>query len=198
MGDDGTGDFTLLLRRAREGDRKAEDALLRLAYDELRAVARRRMARVPAEDTLQPTALVHEAWLRLAGKEGVEWQGRRHFFALAARAMHDVLVEQARRHAAKVRGGGRRRVELADGPDERGRSPQDILEISEAIAALRAAQPLAAEAVELRFFAGLGHEEVAEALEIPLIRARREWAYARAFLQERLEHEAGPRDGHPA
>ncbi len=189
---DEPGDFTTLLQRARAGDGGAEDALVELVYSELRAMAHRRMRSVPLSDTLQPTALVHEAYLRLVGRRGLEASGRRHFFALAARAMHDILVEQARRHATLVRGGGMQRVELGDRALDALASPAEFLAVSEAIGALRERDELAAEIVELRFFTGLTHEEVAQALELPVIRVRREWAFAKAFLHARLAD--GPRD----
>ncbi|MCB9897068.1 MAG: RNA polymerase subunit sigma [Planctomycetes bacterium] len=182
------GDFTFLLQRARGGDRGAEDELFRLVYDDLRAMASRRMRNVPPHDALQSTALVHESYLRVVGRRGLDWRGRRHFFALAARAMHDVLVEQARRHGAVKRGGGMRQVQLdGEGGFAPGLAAEDLLSLSEAIAALREAQPFAAQVVELRFFAGLNHEECASVLGVPAIRVRREWSYARAFLQDRLD-----------
>jgi RNA polymerase sigma factor (TIGR02999 family) len=186
---DEPGGFTKLLQQAKQGQGGAEDALFELVYAELKAMARRRMFRVPSQDTLQPTALVHETYLRMVGRDALGWSGRRHFFALAARAMHDIMVEQARRHAALKRGGRMRRVELdADevDPAQAPQAPLDVLALSEGIEALRQMQPLAADVVYLRFFAGLSYDEIARALEIPVIKARREWAYAKAYLHERM------------
>lgn len=181
------GEFTALLQTARGGDPDAEGELFSLVYDELRGMAGRRMQRVPRSDTLQATGLVHETYLRLAKRGNLGWADRRHFFALAARVMRDVLVDQARRHGALKRGGGMRRTDLKDQAQEDAPDAADILSVGEAIETLSRAQPLAANVVILRIFEGLKtHAAVAQALEISEIRARREWAYAKAFLGDRL------------
>lgn len=176
-----------MLQRVQAGDADAADGALRLVYDELRAVAAHRMAHVPPSDTLQPTALVHEAWMRLAGSGRQDLQGRRHFVAWAARAMHDIVVEQARRHASLKRGGGHQRVPLEDGLDSGGAWSDELLDLGEALAEFAEEQPEAAQVVRLRSLAGLTLTETAEALEWPVIRVRREWAWARAWLLRRLK-----------
>jgi RNA polymerase sigma factor (TIGR02999 family) len=192
-----TEDFTALLQRVQAGDAGAADGALRLVYDELRAVAAHRMAHVPSSDTLQPTALVHEAWLRLAGSGRQDLEGRRHFVAWAARAMHDIVVEQARRHASLKRGGGRQRVPLEDGPEGASAWSEELLDLGEALAEFAEEQPEAAQVVRLRSLAGLTLAETAEALEWPVIRVRREWAWARAWLLRRLGGRSSGSEPHP-
>ncbi len=186
MDPDKRGMITRLLETVRDGDPEARDAFMHIVYDELRELARRAMEGVPPADTLQPTALVNEAYLRLVGRGGTDWQNARHFFALAARAMHDIVVEQARKHAAQKRGGGRRRVPLDSRAIDTVSQAPDLLALSEAVERLRVDNSLTADVVMLRFFGGLSYEQTARALDIPLIRARREWAYARAILHRAL------------
>ena len=187
------GAITRLLRRSHEGDAGARRELFDQVYGELRRMAGARMNGVPNSDTLQPTALVHEIWLRLERRDDLRPRDRAQFFAVAARAMHDVLVEQARKHAALKHGGGMRRVELTDGPGgPDGLSGDQVLDLEGALLALREVEPLSAEVVLLRFFGGLTHAEVADALDVPVIRARREWDYARAFLLDRLDGSTDP------
>src|SRR5215469_7585759 len=154
-------DVTAILRAAQEGDAEAPARLLPLVYAELRKLAQARMARLPPGQTLQPTALVHEAYLRLLGKEDLHLESRRHFFFVAARAMRDILVEQARGKAGPRRGGDRRRVELrelaADEP-----VPEEVLAVHEALAELEKEDPLKAQIVNLRYFAGMTIPEAAQ------------------------------------
>ena len=180
-------EVTHILAALEQGDPHAADRLLPLVYDELRQLAAQRLAQEAPGQTLQPTALVHEAYLRLVGgTEGqADWNGRGHFFAAAAWAMRRILVETARRKKREKHGGRLRRAELVDAPapsaDDR------LLALDEALARLAEEDPLAARVVELHHFAGLGHEEVAAALQITVYRARQKWTYARAWLSDALE-----------
>ena len=168
-----------------QDDPQAAERLLPLVYDELRRLAARRLAREKPGQTLQATALVNEAYLRLVGDDpDRRWDGRGHFFAAAAQAMRRILVENARSKARQKRGGGLHRVGLADqaapDPDE------DLLALDDALSRLAAEDPVAAKVVELRQFAGLGHEDVAAGLGITVYLARQKWAYARAWLRDAL------------
>jgi RNA polymerase sigma-70 factor (ECF subfamily) len=177
---------TALLAAARAGDPAALDAVLPLVYEELRRVARAQMRRERPGQTLDATALVHEAWLRLAGSRDIDAGNRTHFVAIAARIMRQVLIERARaRHAAK-RGGHRERITLDEGllPDA-GR-PIDLLALDDALERLAALDPDNARLVELRFFGGLTVEEAAEALHTSPATIKRRWALARAFLLREL------------
>ncbi len=183
------GTVTTLLHDLREGREGAADELMAIVYDELRRIASRFMAKVPNSDTLQPTALVSEAYLRLLGKTEMDWQNRGQFFALAARAMHDIIVEQARRHSALKRGGDRQRISLEHTEIAVETQADDVLALSEALNKLREDDCLAAEVVMLEFFSGLTHEQTALALDLPRIKVRRHWQYAKAFLYRELERQ---------
>jgi RNA polymerase sigma factor (TIGR02999 family) len=178
-------DVTRLCEAAAGGDLKAAADLLPLVYDELRQLAAARLAAEPSGNTLQPTALVHEAYLRLVGTPGGEhWNHRGHFFAAAAEAMRRILVETARRRKREKHGGGRERVELPDVP---AREPDDrLLTLDDALTRLAAEDPLAARVVELRHFTGAGHDAVAAALGITVYAARQKWTYARAWLRDAM------------
>jgi RNA polymerase sigma factor (TIGR02999 family) len=184
----GMADVTHLLDAAAAGDPKAAAELLPLVYDELRKLAAARMAAEPAGHTLQPTALVHEAYLRLVGGgDRPGWDGRGHFFAAAAEAMRRILVESARRKNTLKRGGDRGQAEfdlasLAN-PDR----PDEVLAVDEALAALAAADAQAAELVKLRYFVGLPVAEAAKVLNLSTRSAERLWAYARAWLRRKIE-----------
>jgi len=180
-------DLTRLADAAAAGDRQAAADLLPLVYAELRRLAAARLAGEKAGHTLEPTALVHEAYLRLVGPaDAGRWDGRGHFFAAAAEAMRRILVEAARRKRRGKRGGDRVRVDLsrvslgAAGPDA------DVLALDEALAQLAAEDPRKAALVRLRFFAGLSLEDAADALGISRATASRDWTYARAWLFDRL------------
>src|SRR5262249_30792585 len=166
---------TRLIDAIGQGDPRAADELLPLVYDELRRLARAQMARERVGQTLQTTALVHEAYLRLVGDEAIRWNSRGHFFAAAGEAMRRILVENARRKHRLKHGGGRARVNLEDiavAADER---PDELLALDEALTALEAADALAARVVKLRYFAGLTMPEVAKAMDLPLRTVERNW-----------------------
>jgi RNA polymerase sigma factor (TIGR02999 family) len=156
--------------------------LLPVVYAELRRVAAALALRLPPGQTLQPTALVHEAYLRLVGDRDPGWNGRRHFFGAAARAMRNILVEQARRKGAHKRGGGARRVELTEGLAIIEPPAEDLLAVDEAIQKLQAEKPHLAEIAMLRYFAGLSADETAAALGVSASTIAREWRFARAWL----------------
>jgi RNA polymerase sigma factor (TIGR02999 family) len=177
-------DVTRILSDIERGDARAAADLLPFVYEELRRLAAQRLAREAPGQTLQATALVHEAYLRLVGDQDPGWNGRGHFFAAAAEAMRRILVERARRAAAGKHGGGRRRVEMGDAAAAD--RPEGLLALDEALAELERHAPLAARLVKLRHFAGLSHQEAAEALGIGRRAADRLWALARAWLFQRL------------
>ena len=176
-------DVTRILAAAEKGDASAAAQLLPLVYDELRKLAAHKMTGEPAGQTLQPTALVHEAWLRLTANQNVQWNGRAHFFGAAAEAMRRILIESARRKRAVRHGGGQERVELQVDFAEPAK-PEELLIVSEALDKLAAEDPRKAELVKLRYFVGLSFEETAEILAISVPTAKRWWAYARAWLYE--------------
>lgn len=178
--------LTHLLQAARGGDRKAEADVLRAVYAELRQIAESWMSRTPPGQTLQPTALVHEAFVRLVGRDNAGWENRAHFFFAAGRAMRDILVERARARGALKRGGGRRRVDLdmlvvaTEAPDA------ELLALDEALNRLESRYPWEHRIVMLRFFAGLTHEETAQVMAAPLRTIERDWRFARAWLRDAL------------
>jgi RNA polymerase sigma factor (TIGR02999 family) len=184
-------DVTQILNAIEQGDPKAAAELLPLVYDELRKLAAARLADEKPGQTLQPTALVHEAYVRLVcGEVGQLWNGRGHFFAAAAAAMRRILVEAARRKQRERHGGGRLRLTL-DGLDMAVESSDDdLLALSEALDHLAVANPRAAELIKLRYFAGLTGREAAEVLTISPRKADQVWAYARAWLLDRLNGES--------
>lgn len=181
------GEITLLLERARAGDPQASVKLLPLVYDELRRLAAARLAREAPGQTLQPTALVHEAWLRLVGSGNPHWNTRGHFVCAAAEAMRRILIESARRKRAQRRGGGADREELQEHHALWERPADEVLAVDEALAAFQAEDPQAAELVKLRYFVGLSLPEAADALGISPRTADRLWAYARTWLKVALE-----------
>jgi RNA polymerase sigma factor (TIGR02999 family) len=180
-------EVTRILDSIAQGDPKAAEELLPLVYDELRKLAAQKMANEPPGQTLQPTALVHEAWLRLGGKPDAKFANRAHFFAAAAEAMRRILVENARRKQRLKHGGGQQRVEL-DTLDVAITSDADhLLAVDEVLDKLAARDAPAADLVKLRFFAGLPNVEAARLLGLPERTAKRTWAYARAWLYEELK-----------
>jgi RNA polymerase sigma factor (TIGR02999 family) len=183
----GMAEVTRLLDAAAAGDPKAATELLPLVYDELRKLAAARMAEEKPGQTLQATALVHEAYVRLVGGGQPDgWDGRGHFFAAAAEAMRQILVNRARDKGRLKRGGGRRRQELVDLFDATAAAPDDLLDLNDALDRLAASYPDCAELVKLRFFAGLSLAEAAAALGLPRRTADDRWAFARAWLFKTL------------
>jgi RNA polymerase sigma factor (TIGR02999 family) len=171
---------------AEAGDSDAAAQLLPLVYGELRKLAGAWMGKLPPGQTLQPTALVHEAYLRLLGKRDLNLGGQRQFFFAAARAMRDILVEQARSKAGPKRGGGRRRVPLDDNLAALEPTADNVLAVSEALDELEREDPLKAQLVQLRYFAGMNMEEAAHVLGISERTAHRHWRFIKAWLRSRL------------
>ena len=177
-------DVTCILSAIEQGDRQAAEQLLPLVYNELRKLAAQKLAQEKPGQTLQATALVHEAYLRLVDTEKVQhWESRGHFFAAAAEAMRRILVENARRKSSAKAGGGRKRVELAEVEPAIEGHPVDLLELDEALEGLAAKDQRKAELVKLRFFAGLTTEQAAEALGISTSTADNDWVYAKSWLR---------------
>jgi RNA polymerase sigma factor (TIGR02999 family) len=177
-------DVTRILSEIEQGDPRASEQLLPLVYDELRRLAAQRLAREAPGQTLQATALVHEAYLRLVGgDEGRGWDSRGHFFAAAAEAMRRILVENARRRGRQKRGGGRARAELLEADLAVDDPPYEVLAVDEALERLAAEDRQAAELVKLRYFAGLSVDEAAHALGMSRATAYRHWTYARAWVR---------------
>jgi len=181
-------DVTRLLDAAAAGDATAASALLPLVYEELRRLAAQKLAHERPGQTLQATALVHEAYVRLVGRgDDEDWSGRGHFFAAAAEAMRRILVENARRRRAEKHGGGRARQELDSDLLPAAEPREDLLALDEALNKLAAVNRPAAELVQLRYFAGLTLPEAAEAMDMAPRTAGRLWAYARAWLRREVE-----------
>ena len=180
-------EVTHILSAIEQGDPHAAEQLLPLVYDELRKLAAQKLAQEKPGQTLQATALVHEAYLRLVdGDQTQHWNNRGHFFAAAAEAMRRILVEQARRKRRRKHGGGRRRVDLDEALQVAEASAEKLLALNEALGRLEATDPLAARLVKLRYFARLTMPAVAEALGISLRQAERNWTYARTWLHREL------------
>jgi RNA polymerase sigma factor (TIGR02999 family) len=185
-------EVTQVLDAIAQGDPHAPNRLLPLVYEELRRLAAHKLAQEKSGQTLQATALVHEAYLRLIGAEQAHsWNGRGHFFAAAAEAMRRILVENARRKRRLRHGGDRRRIDL-DTMDLAAEAPSDdLLALDEALEQLAAEEPTAAAVVKLRYFAGLTIEQAADALNLSVRTANRHWAFARAWLYRRLHPDDG-------
>jgi RNA polymerase sigma factor (TIGR02999 family) len=186
-------EVTRVLSAIERGDPHAAAQLLPLVYDELRQLAAARLAHEPPGQTLQATALVHEAYLRLVDVEQAQhWDSRGHFFAAAAEAMRRILIDAARRKQAEKHGGGLQRVDLDETALVSDAPSHDLLALDEALAKLAAAEPVKAELVKLRFFAGLTVPEAARVLGLSLATAERHWGYARVWLYAELhEPDAG-------
>ena len=174
---------THILEALARGDPTAADELLPLVYQELRQLAAQKMAHEAPGHTLQPTALVHEAWLKLAGSDHQQWRGRSHFFGAAAEAMRRILIDKARRKASLKRGQDQPLEELHESRIELPAPQDEILAVHEALDALAAEDATAAEVVKLRYFVGMTIPEIAEALEISPRSADRHWVFARAWLK---------------
>ena len=182
-------DVTRILHSIESGDRQAAEELLPLVYAELRKLAAAKMAQESPNQTLQPTALVHEAWLRLTGDENVKWQGRAHFFGAAAEAMRRILIDNARRKQARRHGGGQQRVDIAEIDVAAPGKEQELLDMDEALEKFAGIDKRKAELVKLRYFAGLTIEQSAEVLGISAPTAKRWWTYARAWLYREMGSE---------
>jgi len=176
------GDVTQLLSAIDSGDPKTAEELLPLVYDELRRLAAHKMVNERPGQTLQATALVHEAWLRLSGGEGQRWDNRTHFFGAAAEAMRRILIERARRRQRARHGGGQERVDFDDVAIAAPENDERLLQVHEALDRLAVEDPLKAEVVKLRFFVGLTEREVAEVLGVSERTVERHWAYAKPWL----------------
>ena len=187
-----SGDVTELLSQYREGRREALDRLVPLVYDELRRIAARYMRAEGASHTLQPTALVHEAWMRLVDQRDVEWQNRAHFFGVAAQLMRRLLVDHARGKHRQKRGGGMLVVPVEEN-DVAGPAPDeglDLVALDDALERLAELSPQQGRIVELRYFGGLSIEETAEVLGVSTMTVKRGWAMARAWLHRELNGES--------
>jgi len=179
-------DITRLLGEATAGDEAARDRLIPLVYAELRVIARRQLSGERPDHTLTPTALVHEAYLKLAKLDRIEWQNRAHFFAIAARSMRNLLVDHAQRRNRQKRGGGVPDIPLDEAIGLPGVDPDQVLVLDNALKALEERNERHARIVEMRFFAGLTIEETAAALEISPATVKRDWALLRAWLAREL------------
>jgi RNA polymerase sigma factor (TIGR02999 family) len=187
-------DVTYLLSAVEAGEPHAAEQLLTLVYDDLRRLAAHRLSHEAPGQTLQPTALVHEAYLRLLGSQEAHWDGRAHFFAAAARAMRRILVENARRKRALKRGAGAARHELDEAALLAPEPREDLLALDEALTELAETDAAAADLVQLRYFGGLSIPEAARVLRISPRSADRLWAYARAWLHQKMKGAGGDTD----
>ena len=186
-------EVSLLLHEWRDGDRKAFDALLPLVYKELRRLAHFQLRKERPDHTLQSAALVNEAYLRLVGLKTPQWDGRTHFFAIAAQLMRQILVDYARRHIAAKRGGRSVcKVSLQDAKLAQRQEGVDILALDEALESLAKIDLRQSRVVELRFFAGLSLAEISEALEIAPATVQRDWTAARAWLHREISRSSRP------
>ncbi len=179
-----------LLDQIANGDESAAEELMPLVYDRLRLLAKKLLGQESPAHTLQPTALVNEAYLRMVGQKQVDWQGKTHFFAIGAKMMRRILVDHARRKLSQKRGGGIRRIELEDDLCVSNRNNEDILAIEEALEKLKELDPRQEQIVELRFYGGLTVAEVAEALGVSKRTVESDWTMLRAWLRRELSGES--------
>jgi RNA polymerase sigma factor (TIGR02999 family) len=179
-------DVTRILNSLEEGDTSAADQLLPLVYEELRRLAAYKMTNEKPGQTLQATALVHEAYLRLVGNQNQKWNGRAHFFGAAAEAMRRILIEGARRKAAQRHGGGQQRVDIEEADIALPVQDDQVLAVNEALEKFAAIDPMKAELVKLRYFVGMTIPEAADILGLSEPTAKRHWAYARAWLYREI------------
>jgi len=178
---------TRILEAIQGGEKHASADLLLVVYDELRQLAAQKLACERPGQTLQATALVHEAWLRLTASGDSQWEGRGHFFAAAAEAMRRILVENARRKSRLRHGGGLQRVDVDEVELVCGLPSDELLAVNEALVNLEQLDPMGAQIVKLRFFAGLTHPQIAEALEVSLSTVERSWAFSRVWLFQQIQ-----------
>jgi RNA polymerase sigma-70 factor, ECF subfamily len=197
LGEERAGEITLLLRNWRAGDRQALDALLPVVHKELQRLAHFQLRKERPDHTLQSNALVNEAYLRLVGMNSPDWEGRSHFFAIAAQLMRQILVDYARRHRAGKRGAGVGALSFDDSiqlSQGKGKDKDlDVVALDDALKALAQVDERKAKVVELRFFGGLKFEEMAEVLKVSVITAQRDWSTARAWLHREMSR--GRSDG---
>jgi len=180
-------DVTRILERAQQGDPKAAEELLPLVYDELRKLAAFKMSNEAPGQTLQPTALVHEAWLKLVGSTEQQWRNRKHFFGAAAEAMRRILIDRARKRHRSRHGHGLQRIDLSRVDVAAETDDETLMAVDEALSRLAAESPARAELVKLRYFVGLSIPDAAEALGISESTAKRQWNYVRAWLYRELK-----------
>jgi len=192
-------DVTRLLTAIERGESRAAEELLPLVYDELRRLAAAQFSRLPPGQTLQATALVHEAWLRLVGNDQgagePKWDGRRHFFGAAAQAMRNILVERARRKSRPKHGGDLQRVDVEEVQLAEATRPEELLALDDALARLEEFDPQAAELVKLRYFAGFTQHQAAQLVHLNQRAADRLWSFARAFLLKEIQTAPGGATG---
>ncbi|MEJ5367071.1 MAG: sigma-70 family RNA polymerase sigma factor [Bryobacteraceae bacterium] len=179
-------DVTQLLRQWNAGDRQALERLVEIVYPELRRIAQRYLSNEAPGQTLQSTALVHEAYLRLVRKQDIHWTDRSHFFAVAARIIRGILVDHRRARIAEKRGGGAERIDPADAPAPSGQDPVDLLDLDAALHELEALDPQQARIIEMRYFAGLSIEETAHVLNVSPATVKRDWLVAKTWIRRRL------------
>jgi RNA polymerase sigma factor (TIGR02999 family) len=179
-------DVTRILERVQQGDPTASEELLPLVYEELRKLAAVKMAQQPPGQTLQATALVHEAWLKLAGSGRQQWENRRHFFSAAAGAMRHILIDRVRRKQRQRRGGGWERVDVRDVELAAPTDDETLLALNDSLDQLEQLDPAKADVVKLRFFVGLSERETADLLGVTERTIQRHWAYAQAWLFEHM------------
>ena len=180
------GDVTQILQSVEQGDSKAAEALLLMVYDELRRLASIRMAKERPGQTLQPTALVHEAWLQLVGERHSTWNSRNHFFKAAAEAMRRILIANARRKRREKHGGHLKRVPIDEIEVPADADPDTLLLVNEALDRLAERDPVKAELVKLRFIVGLSNEETAQVLSLSVPTVKRYWTFARAWMFDEI------------
>lgn len=185
-------DVTLLLRAVREGDPRAVDELFGLVYRELKQIAGSQRSRWEGNETLNTTALVHEAYLKLVDQEAIDWKGRAHFFAAAAKAMRHILINYAKRQIAAKRGGGAPHVSLGDADLVAPEAAEDLVALDETLNELATVHERSSRVVECRFFGGFGIQETAEVLQVSPSTVERDWAFASAWLRRKLD---GPLPG---
>lgn len=181
-------EVTTILKAVEQDDPQAAEQLLSLVYDELRKLASHKMSNESSGHTLQPTALVHEAWLRLTGEEDFKWEGRAHFFAAAAESMRRILIESARRKHAVRHGGNHQRVEFLEEDLQVGQDDEVLLAVNEALDKLAELDRIKAELVKLRYFVGMTIPEASRVLGISEPTAKRYWSYSRAWLYQEIQN----------
>jgi RNA polymerase sigma factor (TIGR02999 family) len=192
MAADTPNDLTQLLHAWRKGDEAARNQLMSLVYDELRRLAGNYLRRERASHTLQPTALVHEAYLQLIDQSQVSWESRAHFFGAAARLMRRILVDHARAHNAEKRGGGEERLELNEAIGVPEQKDINLLALDDALSELARIDPQQSQIVELRYFGGLSIEETATVLNISPATVKREWSMAKVWLYRQISRDSNP------